>query len=295
MKVIMNLVKLIIVISNIIILLIITGAKAPRIVSGPEPMPYINEDMLSASYWIKQLSSPDQVLISTDEYEGLRKEWVAKDLINDIVHFSDQIKKNQIRAWLKEDFSYLRRVGRYQADGQPLQEKHYNKIISNVNLNQIKGSLITSRWGLMVSSTTMRLFPTQQIITAKENDIEFNMLAHSALEFAAPVVVLHHSQDEKWLFVVSSIGRGWVPTSTVGLAKQKKQVLDYIKEATIVLIEPKAQLKFTENEQLVKMGCTIAPYKKNKAKVPIRNDDGHLAITTIALSEPNSWPNHTAT
>lgn len=274
-----------------IVLIFTTAGEAPRIVSGPETIPHISPDMLNPEFWIDQLTDPDQPFLTTDQYQQLSAGWIEQDLIVAIDRFPDQLNSFQLKQWLKEDFSYLKRVGRYQADASLLPEEDYNKIIRNVNLESLKESRVSSQWGLLVKPTTMRLLPTDVIITAKPKDVEFDILAHSELRLAEPVVVLHHSSDEQWLFIVSNIGRGWVPKQAVGLAKQKDQVLDYMQQARTVLLESKATLNTDQQEVVVKMGCMLAFHTKEEVRIPGQDKTGHLLFKVAMVMEPQSWSN----
>lgn len=265
------------------------AAKAPRIVPGPNTMPMVTSAMLQPKFWIKRLREPDKVILSARQYQQLREQWHRQGLVYDLAKLSDQVNTYQLKLWLKEDFSYLKRVGQYHADGQPVTAQDVQQLISKVNLQTITRAEVTGRWGLTVRPVTMRLFPSKQIITAKPNDIEFNLLAHSELQLATPVIVWHRSQDQEWLFVSTAIGRGWIPATAVGISQTRNEVLTYHSQATKVLIEAIDEIILFGSKQRLKMGCWLKPQKRDLVQVPGRDNQGNLIWQTVPLTNPNKW------
>lgn len=282
-------IKKVIIITGLTLLVI--AAKAPRIVPGPEKIPYVTEEMEQADFWLDRIANTKQTIITEQKYEQLYQQWVNEQLIIDISHFPEQITIFQLKQWLKEDAGFLKRAGRYYDGHRLVTPDFFNSVIDNVNLDPLVGSKKNVTWGMTVKSAALRLFPTKKIITVKPNDIEFNIIAHSGLGFAEPVVILHESKDGQWLFVASAIGRGWVEKEMVGVTADQTLVFDYMKQARLVLINKEEKLIYNNVEKSVRMGCWLQRNTKNKNEVfiPIRDKNGRLLIKKAKIGDINAW------
>ncbi len=279
--------------------LLLGAVSVPRITKGPEQLPHVLPVMKSPDYWIAKLENPDEVLCTAKQIHELERHWKSRGLIHDLFAYHQVIRQAALLSLLKSDYSYLKRVGRFRQDGSRMQASDYARIKKNVNTPAVQVSN-SVRWGMTVRRTALRLFPTQESVTNKPLDLEFNALLHSGLHLAEPVVVLHTSFDGAWYFVDSAVGFGWVQISDVALAGKSEQVFKYCQRATWVVAAHEALFEDASGElpaETARMGCRLAldPKKKQHFELPQRDAAGKLffqsgKLRTSAAMLPQTRP-----
>lgn len=264
------------------------AAEPVRVVPGPDEVPGVSAEMRTAEFWIDRLESPDDVVVTPAQTRELMRAWRDAGLLLDIFSLPDALPKATLREWLRSDIPFLRRVGLYGKDGRRLGEEDYQRIIGNLGLSTVPRST-SPAYGLAVRRTALRLFPTEQVATSRPLDLEFDQLVHSALRLAEPVAILHASQDRKWWYVASEVGRGWVLAADVARAEDPNMVRDYALQARVKIVERSARLR-RDAETLwpepLEMGCELAPQGAGPGVLaPQRQADGGLALEPL-LVEP---------
>ncbi len=277
----------------VMFLLLLTGAEAPRLKPGPDHLPHVIPQMQTPGFWLERLGRKDEAFLTPRQYQRSRRSWVKQGLIMDLDTLPSKIPARRLHRWLSEDFRYLKRAGRYYGSrGRKMTAADYKKIIQQVNLSGLKGSRINVLWGLIVRDTSLMLFPTALEITAKPKDVEFNLAAHSRLLLATPVAVVHTSANGRWTYVISSIGRGWVRTDHVAVARQRAGVLGYRRRPLLVLVDARSTVEVQGRRLETTVGCWLARDRNQQALVPVRTGEGKLAWARGELTEPDKWSDH---
>ncbi len=269
--------------------LLILGASAPRIKPGPNHLPHVTAAMQTPEFWLNRLDHEDEIFLTPRQYRHSWQRWVKQGLLMDLRALPSRLPTHQLRRWLSEDFSYLKRAGRYYgSEGRSMTTEDYKKIINQVNLEGLKGSSLDVFWGLTVHDASLMLFPTDLVITAKPKDVEFNLAAHSRLLLASPVAVVHTSRDGQWVYVISAIGRGWLRTTAVAVTGRRDQVLDYGQKAPKVLVDAQSKVMVQGQAIITTMGCWLAQ-DHEQVLVPVRTSEGRLDWAQADLVEPQKW------
>jgi SH3 domain (SH3b1 type) len=258
---------------------------APRIQPGPEKLPYVESKMETAQFWIDQMKRPDQVLLTPKKALALRTQWIEKQILIDVFSLPEQIPKNMLREWLKSDFSYLRRIGKYNEQGERVLSDEYVQIQKKVNLEGIRGSNSVA-WGMTIRRTQLRVFPSEKILTTKPLDTEFNILMISSLRLAEPLAILQQSRDKQWYFVAASVARGWVRAEDIGRMESRAALRTWVKQARFVVVGKEAtfiQWGKKEISDQARMGCKLAAYKDSARQIafPRRDKQGDLFFVPV--------------
>jgi cell wall-associated NlpC family hydrolase len=262
-------------------------ASTAKVVSSPALLPNVSPFMLEANYWIQQIPQPDQISYSPEELRGLEAKWQAKGLLTDLNHFPSILSNRKLRAWLTEDFPYIRKSARYDENGKRLRKSDLRVLEQNVNLPA--RSLSTQvGWGMTVQPTRMKLLPTLQIATYKPLDLEFNQFSHSEIRLAEPLAILQESSDHAWLYVQTETGRGWVRTQDVARA-DRETILRYRQRPLRVVTAAAVRLCLENNGLLqlsAKMGTRLAWDPPSGSLVCPRQDAYGNLCFVAALAEP---------
>ena len=286
----MNKNKLVIVFFSFFLVVLPKGVQTElRIQAGPDNLPYVEKNMETAQYWIERLEKPDQLLFAKKPAQKQPAQWKHTRYFIDIFVLPDQLSCNTLREWLKSDFSYLQRVGRFNEQGQAMQQQAYQAIKKNVNLASLQGSNPVV-WGMTVRRTQLRMFPTEEIITTKPLDTEFNMLLISGLRLAEPLAILYSSTDKKWFFVATTIARGWIKAQDAGVMVSKSALREQVRQSQTIVVGKEIsfiQWKKKETEDRARMGCQLAFYKKkgNQLAFPRRDQQGKLYFIPVTVKE----------
>jgi len=129
----------------------------------------------------------------------------------------------------------------------------------------------------------------------------------------SPVAILHQSKNGKWYYIQSVIYKGWVKTKNVALAKNKKDVFDYVNSDKFLMVtesrietEPNPFIKKISNI-LFQMGDKIPLIEFGKipesipignlhaqsaegcyvVKIPIKDEDGYLQFKLALIARSN--------
>jgi cell wall-associated NlpC family hydrolase len=144
--------------------------------------------------------------------KDLKEEWAREDILR----------------LLDEDWEGFGRTEeiRYGRYGSPLEDSFWNELIRNLNKESIREK---SRilFGLIVKRTDIRVFPTDQISTVSSTSYAFDRFQHSSISPGSLIGIYHFSKDRLWAYVQTGFIRGWVRTTALAIAKDKKEAIDY--------------------------------------------------------------------
>jgi hypothetical protein len=78
-----------------------------------------------------------------------------------------------------------------------------------------------------VKRTDVRVFPTEEQSAATPGENGFDRFQHSAISPGSLVGICHASKDNRWTYVQTQFIRGWVQTTAIAKAKERKEALGY--------------------------------------------------------------------
>lgn len=192
------------------------------------------------NYWIPKLGNPDKLLLTYKEIERLNRSNYARGLLTDVfskylwdykyeevdrpeevnpdsgwdqsaskVYSPGVLEGYTLYTYLKAETERIKRVERWQADGQPVPREVFKQLDDNLNLGGIRENNHLT-YAITRRRTDVRYYPTDMLITSKRWNVDFDIVQVSSIQAMQPVAVLHFSQDRKWLFAVTSYCRGWI-------------------------------------------------------------------------------------
>ena len=185
-------------------------------------LPGVSQEMLSAEFWVGKLESPHKVLLNAKEIEAYNDKIQAAlpKVMPELSDFQANISGGLVKRWLQE--SQLPRGQERYDRGRPVKSADYDEIEQNMNIAAIRERQ-SLQFGFTVRRTDLRTFPTDEQSSEDDEDERFDLFQETAPSIAEPVVILHRSEDSKWLYVQLYNYRGWLRVSDVAVASTRKE------------------------------------------------------------------------
>lgn len=246
----------------------------------------VNSDsrLNQAQYWVNKLAAPNNIIMSPGEITAYNAR-IRTALPNTVFGLQSyppsilgQTLTNLLQAApLPEDRVYTQ--------GVLVPASYFKNLRAQLNIGGIRAYNEVG-YGVTVTRTNVRTFPTDTGIFETAGDSEFDLFQETALNPGEPVVVLHKSLDTKWYFIQAVNYRGWVPAAKVAIAQDRQEWVKYLNaKRFLVVTGSKIQvLPESSNVTLVfEMGAKLLlkqAESKNSSgyivKLPVRDDEGKL-------------------
>lgn len=248
----------------------------------------------SASFWIDKTKNSEEVVMTEDEITTLNKNMMDKwgmdwyEGYYDVYNITENVDINQ----LKERICYLDlRNSELYRKGELVDEAGWDNYYSNLNLDGITEEL---RYAIIIRNTSALDMPTYDILTDSSLDEAFNSLQQTTLKMNEPVVVLHESSDEKWLYVVANEYIGWVEKDNCAYFSDKQAWIDYMSQEDFLMICTDTTIEGLDRELL--MGTKIfisntevVDGKDYVLQIPDKNDEGFVTYSYIGVSKNEAF------
>lgn len=264
-------------------------------------IPGTTEGMLKDSFWIEKLKDPKTLIMAHEKIDQFNIGTFGKvDSICELSEYKAQLSRTELLA-LIENYKLPQKT-RYDIKGEVVNNRVYEKILKNTNIDNIKDTNGV-RFGITVKSTRVRSFPTNEGNFESDDDIEFDLFQETECLAIEPVVVLHESYDGKWLFIQMYNYNGWVLGEDIALAKNRKEVFDFINgEEFLMVCGNVVQTQFNHYDARLSRKCfsmgTKIPIMKSKeleigkqaalnnyaVKLPLRDEAGGLEFKSALIS-----------
>lgn len=247
-------------------------------------------DMLKPSFWIEQYDGSDEIIMTYEEIEKYNeKNFNSLPFLFDFKILPDELKGEEVLNWINE-LSTVPRSKRYDEKGIEYQQKDYDKLKGNLNIDKITGT-INMAYGLTVKRTQMRTWPTMKPSFSTSSNQQTDYFTETAVYVAEPVLIYHTSADGLWYFSQIYNYKGWIPAEDVALCS-KKDLADY--RASRDLLVVKAAVAYTPESYdsrtsllQLDMGVTLPILVENSSgyevSFPVRNDGNYLDIAEITI------------
>ena len=120
---------------------------------------------------------------------------------------------------------------------------------------------IIPEYGILISNTDMRSFPTELRLTSQVQG-RFDYLQETRLLIGEPVLVLHRSRDGAWCFVQAENYYGWIKESSVAYCSKDElcAVTDAIasmESNRIAVVTKNANYRIGERDIYLRMGTRL--------------------------------------
>ena len=257
----------------------------------------VTADMQTADYWIGKTVSPDKILMTPTEIAEYNKLLMTRlspaTEYYDLLNYGETIDKASLDKLIRREHDPSKTYFIGEAE---IAEESWDDYRESCDLESLD-NLNPVEYGIVCSRADVRVLPTTDNITNDRGDTGHDVMQSTALAVNEPVLVLHRSLDEKWLFVIANEHAGWVLQDKVGLCPDKERWLDAQKikdfivvtgdEVTVRTIStdtPSEPLLFTMGTKLAlaeKSEYSAAIGNRNIldnyiVKVPVREQNGQL-------------------
>lgn len=269
----------------------------------------IQETYLAADFWVARLAHPDRLLLDAAAIAAQNARLMRiDDSMHDLRALPATLDREQVSNWI-QSLSTRPAKPLFDADGAPVPASTLDSLVDNLDLAAIPERQAT-RYGLVVRRAALRSFPTTLRVFSSQGDTDIDRFQETALFPGTPVVIVHQSLDEHWLFVVSPRYAAWVQAQDIAEGTQA-QVLGYAgKTPYRIVTGAKVRTVFTREQPQVSelqldMGTRIPladwpadqpvngqlPYTSHVIELPIRGDGGKLQLVPALLQKNTDTAN----
>ena len=219
-----------ILILTIILFLAIGLGCTPQVLIASHLLPNVSPEMEKPEFWIKKIQNPGRLLLTPAKIRGMNEENLKREdlFLCRVKDLKEEWTREEILTLLNEDWEGFGRTDeiRYGRYGYPLEESFWNEMKKNLNKQSLK-EINRMHFGLIVKRTDIRVFPTEELSMSTPANYEFDRFQHSSISPGSLVGIYHFSKDRLWAYVQTSFIRGWVRSTTIAVAKEKNDVVDY--------------------------------------------------------------------
>lgn len=264
-------------------------------------IPGTTDEMLHADYWIRKIHDADKVIMTKNEISEFNQKIIERiNKVYNLEKYKESLTKDELMEYISE--YKVPTKERYFANGNAVAKDFYDSLIENTNLVGIK-KINPVKYGITVRNTSIRTFPTDIGIYSIKGDIEFDRFQETGCQAIEPVIILHTSYDGKWFFVQMYNYRGWVKKDDIAIAKDKKEIFDYLDTKDFIVVTGNhirtqfnpfdkdiSELEFDmgtriplENNKLVSIGNQNT-FGNHVVKLPTRDVNGNLVFKDALVS-----------
>ncbi len=230
------------------------------------PLANCEEGMDDPHYWIKKFMFKDQLLLTSKQIQAINKSNYSRGLLTDV--FSNQLwdydyqevdrpgEDNPEGEWnlsqpsqyspgglegytlytyLKDETARIKRKTRYDSVGWPVTRRDFDALDENLNLSSLRENNPLA-YGLTRRRTDVRYYPTEQLITGKRWNVDFDILQVTAIRAHQPLAILHISRDKAWFFVVTAFRGGWDKREDVLENCKPRAIRQYLKSDRFLVV-----------------------------------------------------------
>ncbi len=149
-------------------------------------------------------------------------------------------------------------------------------------------------WGITVSNTDLKVFPTQKPIfysfDKAGEGFPFDYNQNSAVYIGTPLFISHISKNKQWYYVETPFASGWIKANDVAFVDEEvKQIYQTGKYVAFI----KEDISLTdENGNFLSKGLigVVLPLVKEEKDnyevfVPVKDTDGYAVLKTVKVSK----------
>lgn len=251
-----------------------------------------NRHLNIAEFWITQLDNPKKIIMTPKEIEKFNDK-IAKDgLLNYFKDIKSFYNSSKLKTTLLKNFNSLKNKAKYLTDNSIISNRFYNDLKEELNLKELKGKRVKTRYALTVNYTNQRIIPTQEVMIKKKNQIYFDRNQNSALDIGTPIAILHSTKDGRWHYGIAPTSSGWIRDRDIAFG-EKKEILDYVtSKKFIVTTATKTPILIKGiYHDYMRMGVRV-PYILSiddmmMIPIPTRNSKGELKFTNATVKKSN--------
>jgi hypothetical protein len=278
-------------------------AQEAKLAIPPSGVIGLEEQMLSADYWIARAPEARNVLMTAAQIAAVNGKTISQDsALVDVAKLGPATSLEQVLKWLQEAAEPpTKPLVNVNRKGETVPQSAIDAVVANVGKDHIPEK-VAIRYGLSVRRAQLRAFPTELQAFPSRDLLDFESFQGGTLFPGDPVAIVHTSADGLWYFIVSWQGPAWVLKESIAEGPAEL-VFSYAggKSARVVTGD-QVRTVFTpeapEVSQLeLDMGTRIplanlppdqpvngqGPYESWTLTLPVRGADGSLSFRPALL------------
>ena len=226
--------------------------------------------MKTAGYWISRHPSPDEIVMPPEEIQAfnaaIREQKLTRDIFKPETFlpnfsaaktFGETARKLQSEKYFIElplppprlPDGQISKRGGPRGRSKTAGSNFFEPLLQNMNTHET----FAPQYGLIVHFTDERMLPTDDGLYESPGDVQFDQLQNSGLDIGTPILIVHRSQDQKWIYEINELTEGWIHVENVAVA-DKATVETFASSADFVVATiAKADL-FSDSGRRTRLG-----------------------------------------
>lgn len=250
--------------------------------AAPVSIPHTQRQMKSPGFWIGKIAYPDVTVLTPSEIIKLNYQISHQlKLTTDFKSIPSHYEGKSLRQEFSNNIQKQEREALFDRSGKKVAQQFFDNVKANMNLAGIPVS-VTPRFGFVTRYLDQRILPSDELLTSKPFDFEFDELQNSSLDIGTPLVIVAETKDQVWVYAHAPTSSGWIKKSRVALCSENDFKQFFYGRATFVVISPKADIYLDEGltkyYDYVRMGSTFpgigATGDAAQIVIPVRTIDG---------------------
>ena len=280
-----------------------TPTSTPVPTSTPTPMPVIT-DPYDGRFWIGKYAEDTELLLTKGQIkEQNEKQYHVSGtklaaLSERIVYTAGEV------LGMIEEYSL---PSRKYFDNREFGASEKERLLQERNLSALRENAVSEilpEYGILISNTDMRSFPTKKRLTS-EIQGRFDYLQETRLLIGEAVLVLHRSEDGEWCFVQAENYCGWISEAAIAYCTRDEfctvtDTMAAIECAQIVVVTKNGNYRIGERNIYLRMGTRFLSGAAGRQdeengqsecvgdgviiKVPCRDDSSRLVWETVSVT-----------
>lgn len=263
-------------------------------------IPMLTEAKLNGNFWIEQLANPDQLLLTDVQQRQWQQQLVSADFLHPFSLLQAQYSADEIRA-IVQKVSAIPTAPRFFADGRVVTPEDYHKWLQQMEVPPTSSPIIAN-YALVTRRSNIRRFPTLELLTNSNLDLDLDRLQETALFVGQWLQIVHYSQDRQWALVVTDHYRGWMQVTDFALTDRDTVANFLAKPQRLTVTGAKVQTNVTPEQPSVSavsldMGVKLPllptpntlvngqhPAFSYVVELPIRDNRGRLQLQPALIA-----------
>ena len=275
-------------------------------------MPGVTDSMSWPDYWVRNDASADEVLADWRAVTSLNSAMTAKkecqmyDLKSYKTVQEEGLPERLYTSAVSEFREYLN--GKYwDAYGNVVSEEMMRRITGNIRNEAYNGSHAV-QYGIVTRRADLRAYPTEEIVTDEQGDINFDYVQLSSVRVNEPMILLSCTADGSYWYGITSNCGGWVRSDCIALCAGRPEWLgawDLSEDRTLVVTDNRIYLEESNTDPeisglMLTQGTMLelipyvavpgritnrSPQQNYAVYVPVRREDGSYAKKQALISQ----------
>lgn len=241
--------------------------------------PQVQPAMLNADFWLERCPDADASLWSAEAIAAFNQRVPEVLGIPPVLTMPDALSAEDVRQAIAAYQPPA--AAHYGGDGQPLRPDDWGALqaLAQPDLP----AQVPVQFGLVTRCTSLRAFPTADVVTAHPYDFAFDRLQETTLDVGWPVALLANSRDGRWAFALTPGYWGWLEQDAVALSI-RAMVAAYAEQQPYVMTTgARGLIALRSGGGVVTQMGTRLPLREEgqaawRVAVPVRGAEGALQI-----------------